>query len=259
MQIPAQAVPRSGGISYKWIVAIVVIFGIFMSVLDTTIVNIAVTRLQSIFGASLNNVQWVLTAYTLAQGVATPLTAYFSDRYGLKRFYLFSLAAFTIGSALCGLAWNLPVLIVFRILQGAGGAFLMPLSITLLYRVFEPHERGTAMGFMGIPVLLAPALGPTVGGYIVTFVDWRFIFYINVPIGILAVIMGIIFLQEVYAEQRARFDLPGFLFSGSGLASLLYGLSDASTDGWGSPKVLGFMIVGVLLLAFFVITEVRLE
>lgn len=258
MQVPAQSVPRSGGLSYKWIVAIVVVFGIFMSVLDSTIVNIAVTHLQSVFGASLDSVQWVLTAYTLAQGVATPLTAYFSDLIGQKRFYLISLAAFTIGSALCGLAWNLPVLIIFRILQGAGGAFLSPLSITMLYSVFEPRERGTAMGFMGLPILLAPALGPTVGGYIVTFIDWRFIFYINVPIGILGVLLGIIFLRDVRSESRTSFDVPGFLFSSIGLATLLYGLSDASTDGWGSVKVLSFLTVGVVLLAFFVIIEVNI-
>jgi DHA2 family multidrug resistance protein len=238
-------------------VAIVVIFGIFMSVLDSTIVNIAVTHLQSVFGASLDSVQWVLTGYTLAQGVATPLTAYFSDRFGLKRFYIVSLAAFTVGSALCGLAWNLPVLIFFRILQGAGGAFLTPLSITLLYSVFAPHERGTAMGFLGLPILLAPALGPTVGGYIVTFIDWRFIFYINVPIGILGILLGTLFLQEVRSEGRTSFDVPGFLFSAIGLGTLLYGLSDASTDGWGSTKVLGFLTVGIVLLAFFIIIEIN--
>ena len=133
MQVSAQAAPRSFGLPYKWIVVIVLVFGLFMSILDETIVNIAIPRLQSAFGASLNNVQWVLTGYILAQGVATPLTAFFSERFGIKRFYLFSLLAFTIGSALCGLAWSLPVLILFRVLQGAGGAFLFPLSLTLLY------------------------------------------------------------------------------------------------------------------------------
>src|SRR5258708_6566322 len=138
MQIPASAVPRQGGLPYKWIVACVIIFGIFMSVLDSTIVNIAIPRLQTAFGSGLDTVQWVLTGYTLAQGVATPLTAYLSDRIGIKRFYLISLAGFTIGSALCGLAWSLPILILFRVLQGVMGAFLMPLSITLLSREF-PH------------------------------------------------------------------------------------------------------------------------
>src|SRR5258707_5135867 len=138
MQIPASAVPRQGGLPYKWIVACVIIFGIFMSVLDSTIVNIAIPRLQTAFGSGLDTVQWVLTGYTLAQGVATPLTAYLSDRIGIKRFYVIALAAFTAGSALCGFALNLPMLIVFRILQGVGGAALSPLAITLLYREFPP-------------------------------------------------------------------------------------------------------------------------
>src|SRR5579884_1168770 len=188
MQVPAQ---REGSVtSYKWVVAGVVIFGIFMSVLDSTIVNIAIPRLQSVFGANLNDVQWVLTGYILAQGVATPLTGFFSDRLGIKRFYLLSLAGFTLGSALCGLAWSLPALIFFRILQGATGAFLVPLSTTLLYSEFPPNERGTAMGALGIPILLAPALGPTVGGYIVTFLGWQLIFFINVPIGIIGILLG---------------------------------------------------------------------
>jgi EmrB/QacA subfamily drug resistance transporter len=256
MQIPAPAT-RRGGLSYKWLVAVVVIFGIFMSVLDSTIVNIAIPRLQSVFGADINSVQWVLTAYIMAQGVATPLTGFFSDRIGTKRFYLISLAAFTLGSALCGVAWSLPVLIFFRILQGAGGAFLLPLSIALLYREFPPEERGTALGALGIPILLAPAFGPTVGGYVVTFADWPLIFYINVPIGIMGIILGSLLLHEGQIDRNVRFDVAGFLLSAFGLAALLYGLSDASTDGWGSGKVLICLAGGILLLAVFTFVELR--
>lgn len=256
MQLPAQTRQRGGGLAYKWIVAIVVIFGIFMSILDSTIVNIAIPRLQTAFGANLNSVQWVSTAYILAQGVATPLTPFFSQRIGLKRFYLIALGLFTLGSALCGLAWSLPVLIFFRVLQGAGGACLLPLSITLLYREFPPEERGTATGTLGIPILLAPALGPTVGGYIVTFAGWPLIFYINVPIGILAIILGIILLHDYGREGRGvSFDIPGFVFSVVGLTSILYAFSDASTDGWGSSKVLSFLVIGILGLIAFTITE----
>src|SRR5437660_5710460 len=196
MQVNAQATRQSGRLEYKWIVAMVVIIGVFMSILDQTIVNIAIPRLQTAFGADIHSVQWVLTAYILTQGIITPTAAFFSDRLGTKRFYILSLAAFTLGSALCGLAWSLPVLIFFRILQGIGGAALFPLSITLLFREFPPRERGTAMGFFGIPALLAPAIGPTLGGYLVTFVGWQLIFYINVPIGIVAFILASIFLHE---------------------------------------------------------------
>src|SRR5215472_4690289 len=255
MQVDTQAARRGGGLDYKWILAMVVIFGVFMSILDQTIVNIAIPRLQSAFGADIHSVQWVLTAYILAQGVATPAAAFFADTLGIKRFYIISLTAFTLGSALCGLAWSLPILITFRVLQGLGGAALFPLSITLLFREFPPQERGTAMGFFGVPALLAPAIGPTLGGYLVTYVGWQAIFYINVPVGIIAIILSVLLIREYRPEGRSSFDVIGFIFVSIGLVSLLYGLSSASTDGWGSATVLGFLSVGVISLAIFTAAE----
>ena len=255
MQVNTQAARRGGGLDYKWILAMVVIFGVFMSILDQTIVNIAIPRLQSAFGADIHSVQWVLTAYILAQGVATPAAAFFADTLGIKRFYIISLAAFTLGSALCGLAWSLPILITFRVLQGLGGAALFPLSITLLFREFPPQERGTAMGFFGVPALLAPALGPTLGGYLVTYVGWQAIFYINVPIGIVAIILSALLIREYRPEGQRRFDFTGFFFSVLCLAAILYALSSASTDGWGSGTVLGSLFIGLLSLAIFVTVE----
>lgn len=258
MQTTAAAQQRSGGIAYKWILAMVVILGVFMSILDQTIVNIAIPRLQSAFGADIHSVQWVLTAYILAQGVATPMAAFFSDVLGIKRFYIFSLAAFTLGSALCGIAWSLPVLILFRVLQGLGGAALFPLSLTLLFQVFPPAERGVAMGSFGVPALLAPAIGPTLGGYLVTYAGWQLIFYINVPVGIIAIILSFLFIREFRPRTRQRFDFLGAFFVALGLATVLYGLSSASTDGWGSSTVLGFLGVGLLSLLLFVVTELML-
>ncbi len=258
MQRSSAAQRKGAGIPYKWIVAGVVIFGLFMTILDGTIVNIAIPRLQNVFGTNLTSVQWVLTAYTLVQGVATPLTAFLAQRLGQKRLYIFALAGFTAGSALCGLSINLPMLIFFRIVQGATGAFLSPLAITLLYSEFPPEERGVALGALGIPILLAPAVGPTLGGYIVTYLGWQLIFYINVPIGIVGIFVGSIFLREGRAEAHTPFDIPGFLLSSVGLGSLLYALSDASTDGWGSVKVSGFLVCGILLLATFVVVELRI-
>ncbi|MFL5589107.1 MAG: MDR family MFS transporter [Ktedonobacteraceae bacterium] len=256
MQVSAQPVRSSRGLQYKWIVATVVILGVFMSILDQTIVNIAIPRLQTAFGADIHSVQWVLTAYILTQGVVTPTAAYFSDTFGIKRFYIFCLAAFIISSALCGIAWSLPVLILFRILQGAGGAALFPLSITLLFREFPPHERGAAMGFFGVPALLAPALGPTLGGYIVTYAGWPLIFYINVPVGIVAIILATVLLREYRPEGRTRFDFIGFFFAAIGLSTMLYALSSASTDGWTSGTVLGFLLVGLIFLSLFVTAEI---
>jgi EmrB/QacA subfamily drug resistance transporter len=258
MQVNTQAARRGGGLDYKWILAMVVILGVFMSILDQTIVNIAIPRLQTAFGADIHSVQWVLTAYILAQGVATPAAAFFSDRLGIKRFYIMSLVAFTIGSAMCGLAWSLPILITFRILQGLGGAALFPLSITLLFREFPPQERGMAMGFFGVPALLAPAIGPTFGGYLVTYAGWQLIFYINVPIGIIAIILSILFIRPARPEGNTRFDPIGFISAAAGLTLILYALSSASTDGWGSATVLGFLTVGLLFVAIFIATELIL-
>src|SRR5712692_7508033 len=258
--VPAStsAVPGGSRFAYKWVVTLVVIFGAFMSILDQTIVNIAIPRLQTAFGANLNGVQWVLTAYILTQGVVTPTTAFFADRFGTKRFYIIALTIFTAGSALCGLAWSLPVLIFFRVLQGVGGACLFPLAITMLYREFPPQQRGLASGLFAIAALLAPAVGPTLGGYFVSYVDWRLIFFVNVPIGIAGLILAILLLREVREGTRTLFDVPGFVLAAVGLASVLYGLSDASTDGWGSAKVLGSLIGGAIVLSFFVVLELNL-
>ncbi len=258
MQVSAQATQRSGGLAYKWVVALVVVIGVFMSILDQTIVNIAIPRLQTAFGADIHSVQWVLTAYILTQGVVTPTAGFFADTLGTKRFYIISLAAFTLGSVLCGLAWNLPLLIFFRILQGAGGAALFPLSITMLFREFPPQERGIASGFFGVPALLAPAIGPTLGGYLVTYAGWQSIFFINLPIGIAAIILVSIFIREYQTESGLRFDFLGFFFVAIGLAAVLYGLSDASTDGWSSTTVIGFIAGGLIALAVFVTVELAI-
>jgi EmrB/QacA subfamily drug resistance transporter len=243
------------GLSYKWIVAIVVIFGLFMVILDTTIVNIAVPRLQTTFGSSLSDVGWVSTGYTLAEGVGIPLTPFLSAYLGNKRFYLIILGAFTIGSCLCGLAWSLTALIAFRILQGIAGASMMPMSITLLYSEFPPNQRGIALGTLGVPLMVAPALGPTLGGYIVTYVGWQMLFYINVPIGIIGCFLAFMYLRDSQPQRGRYFDVPGFIFSSVGLASLLYAFSSASSDGWGSSKVLSFLVIGVGSLIIFIVIE----
>lgn len=243
------------GLPYKWIVALVVMFGAFMTILDQTIVNIALPRLQTAFHAPLNVAQWSITAYILTQGVMTPTTAFFVNWLGARRFYLLALSIFTVGSALCGLAWSLPVLIIFRIVQGVGGAFLFPVSVTLIYREFPPQQRGLASAVLGVAALLAPAVGPTLGGYLITYADWPFIFFINVPLGIVGVVLGLWLLREGRSETRTRFDVPGFLLAASGLVAILYALSDASTDGWNSLTVTGLLGSGLLLLCGFVATE----
>src|SRR2546428_1945737 len=255
MQSSVNKTKSSTGLPYKWVVASTVVFGIFMSILDSTIVNIAIPRLQDAFGASLTSVQWVLTGYTLALGITTPLTGYLAGRLGTKRLYVLALIVFTCCSALCGLAWNLPTLIFFRILQAAGGAFLAPISITFLYSEFPPEDRGMAMGVLGVPILVAPALGPTLGGYLITYAGWQFIFYINLPIGMVGIFLAARFLREIQPGGYIRLDWLGFLLSAIGLASILYAFSDAGTDGWGSRTVLTFLAGGLIALCLFVFVE----
>jgi len=178
---------RSG--NYKWWVLATAIFGAFVSILDTTIVNTALPHIQQAFGSDLHVASYVNTAYTLAQGVIIAASGFLANRFGIKRVYLLSLALFTLGSALCGIAWNINILILFRVLQGASGAALFPLSLSLIFGAFPEEQRGLANGVFGIPVLVAPALGPVLGGYLAEYVDWRWIFYVNVPIGILGIVI----------------------------------------------------------------------
>lgn len=257
MHASIQAKPDKvlGGIPYKWVVAMVVIFGLFMVILDTTIVNNAISRLQSAFGASLSDVSWVSTGYTLTEGIGATMAPFFSSRLGIKRFYLTLLGLFTLSSACCGLAWSLGALITFRIIQGLAGASLMPMSITLLYSEFPPEERGAAMGMLGIPILIAPALGPTLGGYLVTYWSWQWVFFINLPIGIMGFFIALTYLRESMPQRGASFDFIGFFFVSVGLGSLLYSLDDAGTDGWGSAKVEDFLILAIVSLTIFVIAE----
>ncbi len=246
-----------GGIAYKWLVLIAVVFGLFMVVLDSTVVNIALTKLQAVFGATLTGVQWVVTSYTLALTVSIPLFGYLADRYGTKRIYLLSLALFTIASGLCGLSWNIGSLVFARVLQGLGGGALLPLASAQLFAAFPPNERGRAGAYLGVPVLFAPALGPTLGGYIVEYLDWRLIFYLNVPIGIVGVLIGATVLREYRAAATRRMDWPGLILSSIGFATLVYGIGEAGADGWGSTKVLSFLAIGLISLLAMVVVELR--
>lgn len=250
---------RLFGLEYKWLVVIAVIFGIFTSVLDSTIVNIAISKLQAVFGASLDRVQWVSTGYTLALTVSIPIFSYLADRFGIKRIYLISSALFVAASALCGLAWNLESLIIARIIQGLGGGALMPLATAQIYAEFPPAERGRAAATLGVPILLAPALGPTIGGFIIQYADWRLIFYLNVPIGVVGVLVGMFVLRERRAPIVRPLDVPGLILSTLGFASLVYGTAEAGDSGWGSLTVLGFLGFGLLCMVLLVIVELGSE
>jgi DHA2 family multidrug resistance protein len=258
--LPAAPQPAARGflgLEYKWMVAIAVIFGLFMAVLDATVVNIALPRLQSVFGATLNDIQWVITSYTLAQTVSVPLFGYLADRFGTKWIYMVSLALFTIASMLCGLSWNVNSMIFFRVLQGLGGGALLPIGIAQVYAVFPPEERGRSQAAIGIPVLLAPAFGPTLGGYIVQYFNWRIIFYLNVPVGIVGLFMCAILLRRGRVDQHARLDILGLTLATLTFASLVYGVGEAASLGWRSATVVGFVGFGLTCLLLLVLVELR--
>jgi EmrB/QacA subfamily drug resistance transporter len=259
---PRQRQPVAGnflGLEYKWLVAIAVIFGLFMAVLDSTVVNIALPKLQAVFGATLNDIQWIITGYTLAQTVSIPLFGFLADRFGSKWIYILSLGLFTLSSALCGLSWSVNSMIFFRVLQGLGGGALLPIGIAQVYAVFPPEERGRSQSAIGIPVLLAPALGPTLGGYIVQYFDWRLLFYINVPIGIVGLFMCAALLRRGRFNEKARLDILGLTLSTLAFSSLIYGVGEAAANGWNSSTVIGFGSFGAICMAALIIVELRTE
>jgi len=241
--------------NYKWRVLGTVIFGSFMAILDTTAVNVAFQTLRSEFGGSINDAQWVLSLYVLALGISTPLAGFLADRFGSKKVYLGGLALFGLGSLLCGAATSLPMLIVARGIQGVGGGIGIPLGTALLLPAFPHHEHGRALGIFGIAGLVAPALGPVLGGWLVDQHLWRVIFFINPPIALAAVLLGMRSLREQIDPVKPSFDVAGVVTEVIGFGAILYAASLAADSGWTSPATLTWFAVGTAGLIAFVLVE----
>ena len=231
------------------VVAAVVLLGAVMSILDTTVVNVAIDHLAVAFNASLTTIQWVITGYTLALAAVIPVSGWAADRFGTKRIYMTSLVLFTLGSVAAGLSWSAESMIVFRVLQGIGGGLIMPTVMTIMTRKAGPHRMGRVMGVLGVPMLIAPIMGPILGGWLVADVSWRWIFFINVPIGVIAFILALIVLDRDQPQPAHRLDRLGMLLLSPGLAVFIYGLAESSTYGFGSPRSWGPTLAGVLLIA----------
>jgi len=238
-----------------WIVAGVVVLGVFMSILDTTIVNVALATLARELHSSLNTIQWVATGYLLSLAIVIPLSGWFSERFGSKRVWMCSVAIFGLGSALCGAAWSSGALIAFRIVQGIGGGMIMPVGMALLAQTAGPRRVGRVMAVIGVPMLLAPVFGPVIGGLIVDTVSWRWIFYVNVPIVLLALVLAARLLTSDQGRADAgRLDWLGVALLPPGLALIVFGLSEVeSHGGLGSPLAFGPIVVGVVLVVLFAI------
>jgi EmrB/QacA subfamily drug resistance transporter len=248
-------IARLREVPYKWLVAAVFVCGLFMDLLDTTIVNVALPTLGRKFGAGTTTLEWVVTGYLLSLAVWIPASGWLGDRFGTKRIFLFALAMFTLGSALCGIAPNIEALIFFRVLQGIGGGMLTPVGTAMLFRAFPPNERAAASAVLVIPIAIAPTIGPVLGGILVDNLSWRWIFYVNLPIGIFAFIFAAIFLIESREPHPGRFDIWGFILSGTGLPLVLYALAEAPGSGWTSPKVVATGLAGILALIALVLVE----
>jgi EmrB/QacA subfamily drug resistance transporter len=238
----------------------VVILGAIMSILDVTVVNVAINKLTSAFAAPLSTIQWVATGYTLALATVIPLSGWACDRFGAKRVYMLAVVLFVGGSALTGMAWSAESLIMFRVLQGLGGGMIMPAGMTILTRAAGPHRLGRIMSVMGIPLLMGPILGPILGGWLVDQVSWRWIFYINVPIGLAAFVSALTILPRDRGERGHRFDYVGALLLSPGLALFIYGLAEsASAGGLRSVGVWGPALAGLVLMAAFTVHALRSE
>jgi EmrB/QacA subfamily drug resistance transporter len=252
--VAAAPVPtgRVGRFDYKWVALAVVLLGSIMTLIDATVVNVALPTLQSSFSTkSYNDISWVVTGYLLAQGAVIPVTGWVTDRFGTKRVYLVTLFLFTAASALCGLAWNLPTLIFFRVLQGIGGGMIMPIGMTIILRAVGPSQMGRVMGIFGVPMLLAPAVGPVLGGWLVQDFTWRLIFYINIPVGVIALLAASRFLRETPFSHRLKLDWIGFLTGTPAVLALMYGVDRSSELGWRSPLVVSMLVIAALFFAAF--------
>jgi DHA2 family multidrug resistance protein len=257
--LPAPAVRPSSSVgANKWAIAAAVSTGALLEVVDTSIVNVALDKMQNSLGATLSQVSWVVSSYAVANVIILPMTAWLGDRFGTKRYFIFSLVAFTIASVLCGLATNLPMLIFARVLQGLGGGGLMAKAQAILFQTFPREEQAMAQGFFGAIVIAGPAIGPTLGGYLVTNIDWRWIFFVNIPVGIVAVILCLTFLPEdvKQAKSTSGIDWAGIGLLTVGLGSLQTVLEEGQSEDWFDSRFITvFFVLAVVGLVCFVWRE----
>lgn len=237
--------------AHRGLIILAVMSAAVLAVLDMTIVNVAMPHMAGALGASQEEISWVLTSYLIASAVLMPLTGFLVDRFGQRRVLLVSIAGFVLASAACGLAQNLPMMLAFRALQGAFGASLVPLSQAILTATTPAEQRGRAMALWGMGVMLGPVLGPTLGGWLTETFDWRWIFYINLPVGGMAWLVGVRAVPESVQLPRAL-DWRGAALAALAIAALQFALDRGNLDGWlGSPLIVGcFALSAVSFVAF---------
>jgi len=244
---------------YKWFVLGNVMLGTFMAVLDGTIVNVGLPKIMSSFGVGLDTIEWVVTVYMLTMAVMLPTSGWLADKFGYKRMYFIGLLLFTLGSLLCGLSGNEMSLIISRAIQGLGGGIIQPLGMAVVVREFPPRQRGVALGFWSIASAASVSFGPMIGGYLVDNFGWELIFYLNIPVGIFAMLFTILIQREVKSHNARRFDFIGFVSVVTFLPVLLYALTEgnavANSAGWHAPYILICFAIALISLAVFITRE----
>ncbi|RKP48974.1 DHA2 family efflux MFS transporter permease subunit [Cohnella endophytica] len=258
MQQAASVSAPEAEFSIKKIIAplLAVIIGMIMVILDSTVVNVAIPNLQSYFNTSLNAIQWTITGYTLALAAVIPLAGWMTDRFGSKRIFLITIALFTLGSVLCALAQTADQLVLFRVIQGIGGGMVSPIGMAMIFKLAPPEKRGSVMGMLGIPMLLAPAAGPILSGWLIGLATWHWIFLINLPIGIAALIVGSKYLPKGDRQKTPSLDVLGMILAPIAFSMLAYGVSE-SRNGWTERSTLTGLIVGGVALIFFIFVELN--
>jgi EmrB/QacA subfamily drug resistance transporter len=243
---------------YVWRISGVVVLGAIMSILDTTIVNVALATLGRELHSPISQIQWVVTGYMLALAAVIPISGWAAERFGAKRMYLISLVLFTAGSMLCGISTNTTELVVFRVVQGVGGGMILPLGQMMLAAAAGPKRMGRVMSIVAVPAMLAPVLGPTIGGVILQYISWRWIFFVNVPVGVLAVVSALRVLPAAETSRARALDARGLFLMVTGLPLLTYGLAEIGTTGsFSSVKVILPCIAGLALIALFALHALR--
>ncbi|WP_114602770.1 DHA2 family efflux MFS transporter permease subunit [Staphylococcus sp. EZ-P03] len=241
------------------IVLAAMLFGMFIAILNQTLLNVALPKINSDFNISASTGQWLMTGFMLVNGILIPVSAFLFDRFSYRKLYLFSLVIFTLGSLVCGIAFNFPIMMTGRVLQAAGAGILMPLGSNVIMTIFPPAKRGMAMGVMGVAMILAPAIGPTLSGYIVQNYHWNLMFYGMFFIGIAALVVGYFGFKIYQHTAQPKADVPGIIFSTLGFGALLYGFSEAGNAGWGSTEIVVSFIIGAIFIVLFVIRELRMK
>ncbi len=235
------------------------LFGMFIAILNQTLLNVALPKINTEFNISASTGQWLMTGFMLVNGILIPITAYLFNKYSYRKLFLVALVLFTIGSLICAISMNFPIMMVGRVLQAIGAGVLMPLGSIVIITIYPPEKRGVAMGTMGIAMILAPAIGPTLSGYIVQNYHWNVMFYGMFIIGIIAILVGFVWFKLYQYTTNPKADIPGIIFSTIGFGALLYGFSEAGNKGWGSVEIETMFAIGIIFIILFVIRELRMK